>query len=165
MAQCIISANLGGTCDFILGGLARILLMNKTDITSISASAVTFTSSAKTAYEISFAPDTAGFTSELQVSNGQKYVNQTLVFNVASKSQATLDQTTGLALGNYVALAQDRAGVWYVIARVGYGLQATVLTINSGVQAGDAALLVVNMSNPCTEYPVIYTGTLPAIAA
>ena len=109
---CLLTQSLGADCEFVVGGLSRLLLINKADITSASYSAITLTTTAKTAYEVTFAPGTGGFTNELTVSNGQKYVTQGIVFNVNSKSQEVLDEASNLALGKFAALCQDRAGDW-----------------------------------------------------
>lgn len=159
--SCLLDSSLGGDCSFVLGGLSRILLMNKENVLTATESAITLT--ADTAFEMSFAPGTGGFTNEMVFSNGQRYVNQGIQFSIASKDADVLAQAEALALGKYVALCEDRSGDWYLLGRVGYGLTSSVVSLNGGLAEGDFAGLAVTMNNPCTEFAIKYTGSTPSI--
>lgn len=160
---CLITQSLTQDCSFILGGLSRLALANKSEFSAATSSSITM-SGAAVFYEIEFAPNTGAFTNELVVSNGQKYINQGISFQVGNKNSTTLTQAPNLALGKFVAVAKDRANNTYLLGRTGYGLQATVTSLNSGAAEGDFGGLAVTMTNGSTEYALLYTGTVPGIS-
>lgn len=163
--SCLITQGLALSCEFILGGLSRLAIGNRSELSAATSSAITM-SGAAVMYEIEFSPNTGAFTNELTVSNGQKYVTQGISFQVGNKSTAVLAQAANLALGKFFAVAMDRAGTSFLLGRTGYGLQATVTSLNSGAAEGDFGGLGVTMTCGSVEYALKYTGvSLPGIAS
>lgn len=162
---CLINSAITRNCQFILGGIDRIWFGNRSVLSAATSSSITFTSTASTInnalFEIEMAPNTAFFNSEMQVANGKKYVLQTVSLQLDSIDVNSLAQIPNYALGKLFALVKDRSANYYIIARNGYGLQSTVASVLSGPGAGDAGGTL-TFTNEATEYPIVYTGTVPA---
>lgn len=141
-----------GDCGFLLGGLAKLYIANSADVVSITDSTpltgvldTIVMDGAAVWYAFQFEKDTASFTQELQVSNGNRYVMQTLVFSLAGQGVEVVKILAELSLGNFIAIAETRTGVRTVLG-LQNGLEATGgSNFNSGAAAGDFGGAVITL--------------------
>ena len=158
--SCLLTNVLTRQCDFLLSGLYELHLGNRAHLSAYTSSAITM-SAGTVMYKVDFAPDNASFTNELTISNGQRYVSQTINFYVDSKDSNILAAAPELALGTFFAIATDANLDKYSMGITGAGMRATVVSLNSGAAIGDQAGLIVTLVGGGTSYAQLYTGTIP----
>lgn len=157
---CLIDSGVQRTCEFSAGGLNSLYIANYEDVDTLTVdasgevTAIVF----KTAtpqpgfFDFGFLKDTASFVQELVVSEGQKFYNQTLTFNLSQRSELTSGTPDGeqtpteaqnlvalmdkLVLGKFIAVAGTKAGTSYLLGKLN-GLEASASTLNSGAAGGD----------------------------
>lgn len=173
--MCLIASGAFQPCEFSAGGLAALYLVNKSDIDQVAGwtqttpgvfDTVPLKTGAKV-YGFDFAPDTASAGWESAPSNGQTQVKQTVKFSLQGAAKATVggvdftdaDQAAmnalykGLALGKFVAIAQDSNGIYSIYGRL-LGLQPQV-SKNSGAAGTDFAGGVITLERSETEIPQV----------
>jgi hypothetical protein len=169
---CLINDGTTRTCDFQAGGLSAMYLANIDEVASWSDSdtdgvldTITMADVSNVFYKFDFLSDTGSFGQELTVSNGQKYYNQTLTFNLSSTSelssssdgeqsnaeaQSLQDLVDKLNLGKFVAIAKMKNGKLFIVGKQN-GLETDTNTFNSGAAGGDFAGYTFEMSAEATE--------------
>lgn len=155
---CLITAGIAKDCDFLVGGLKDLYIANLEDVASYTDTTpddgiinTIVMVATKVFFTFEFDNNTASFNNELTVSNGQKYVTQTVTFQAASKEPEVIAELKNLALGTFVAIAVDRTGKRFILGRTN-GLEATVQTLGSGAADGDFGGLAVTLSAVDIEY-------------
>lgn len=173
---CLITSGAIATCEFSVGGLKALYLYNKDEIVSWTATSGLFTAFVMAddaiGYQFEFLEETASAQAELVVSNGQRYVRDTVTFNLDGKVKTAAGSTPQtdaeadtlvatfekLMLGKFVAIAEERSGKRYIYGR-NNGLKATALTRGSGAAEGDFSGAVITLSGSEIEMPQVYSST------
>lgn len=142
MANCAISQDLLRSCEFQFGGLQKVYLANKSQVTSVSygsTGAVTgiTMASGSTFHVYEFEPENASFTEEFQGDAISKSFLQTVSLTLAGQSQAAVVQLESLALSVLVAIVQTQDNRYWLVGEKGYGLRATSVNLNSGTAFTD----------------------------
>lgn len=114
-------SGLAKDCQPSMGGIVRVLLANKDDVTAVTLtdgviSAITLASS-KNFHEYAFRPNTSQMTSNWQVNaeNGVAYVQTDLVMVFNRMETAKRVEIAAMALADLVAIVQDCNGkFWYL---------------------------------------------------
>ena len=161
---CILSGGLTKDCNYLIGGLSELYLVSKSQFSGASSTngvitAITM-SGGSTFKKIEFEKNTGAFTNELTVSNGQKYITQSVSFSLAKKDASVIIAADEIALGEFVAIAKDRNGNRYLLGRYN-GLQASVTTMSSGSGEGDFAGLSVTLTGAEIEFSQLVNTTIP----
>jgi len=110
-------------------------------------------------YEYEFHKDTASFTSELQVQNGNKYYLHNVGVQLANLEQAAKDQMDQLGLARIVSVVVTRSGKW-LIAGKDNGLESSALSLNAGQAAGDFAGYQFTLTGEELENPPEWDNTI-----
>lgn len=180
--SCLINSGIARTCEFTTGGINRLYVANYDEVESFSASTMSgvidtiVMTSGATFHEIVNLKDTASFTQELVVSEGQKFYTQNLVFNVSSNSeikdgtedgvqsveeaQELQDLIDKLNLGKYIFIAQSRSGKFYILGKLN-GLETSASTFGTGAAGGDFAGYVMTFDGQETKGAPLFDGTIP----
>ena len=114
-------SGLAKDCAASMGGIVRVLLANKDDVTAVTVStdiisAITLASS-KYFHEYAFRPNTSQMTSNWQVNaeNGVAYVQTDLVMVFNRMETTKRVEIAAMALADLVAIVQDCNGkYWYL---------------------------------------------------
>lgn len=114
-------SGLAKDCAASMGGIVRVLLANKDDVTAVTLtdgviSAITLASS-KNFHEYAFRPNTSQMTSNWQVNaeNGVAYVQTDLVMVFNRMETAKRVEIAAMSLADLVAIVQDCNGkYWYL---------------------------------------------------
>lgn len=114
-------SGLAKDCLASMGGIVRVLLANKDDVTAVTVadnaiSAITMVST-KTFKEYNFRPNTSQMTSNWQVNaeNGVAYVQTDLVMVFNRMETTKRVEIAAMALADLVAIVQDCNGkFWYL---------------------------------------------------
>ena len=138
---CLISAGLTRDCEYFLAGISKVYIANYADITyntdgQNTVTGITSGTSAFFVFDVN--PESASAASELQVANGRKYFLQTVTFSNDSTSAAAIDALETLGLAKVTVIVETKGGASVVFGSDG-GLEASVLTFNTGAAAGDQA--------------------------
>lgn len=145
---CLIDAGLVRDCEYFLAGISKVYVANYGDITYgvDSGSTVTgITSGASAFYVFDTNPETASAASEMQVANGRRYFLQTVNFSNDSTSAAAIQTLENLGLSKVTVIVETKGGASVVFGSDG-GLEATVLSFNTGAAAGDVAGFTVTLT-------------------
>ena len=163
---CIISNGIARECDFAVGGIDKVYLANKDDVESVaygsdgSVTGITLTSGA-TWYEYQPELNSASLTQSLQVGNVSRYVQQTLVFSVASLNQEKVSTLDDLSLTTLVASIRANDGNWYLIGDKGSGLKASAVEVTTGAAESDDAVATVTIQGGNKGYaPIVTDGVI-----
>jgi len=164
---CIISNGIARECDFAVGGVDKVYLANKDDIESVayaadgSVSGITMVTGA-TWYEFQPELNSASLTQSLQVGNVSRYVQQTVVFSVASLNQEKIKTLDDLSLTTLVAMIKANDGNWYLVGDKGSGLKASALESTTGAAESDDAIATVTVQGGNKGYaPVVDPSIVP----
>jgi hypothetical protein len=156
--MCLINEGVDKDCKYSFGGLSAIYLANTSDIQTYNLDSdgmitgITMVSG-KTFYDFKFERGTGSFTNELQVSNGNRYFNQSVSMTLSGLNQAKLNVMERTGLANIVAICKDRRGKAFVLGlnAAGDGLEASVLSANSGAAEGDMYGISVTLTGTSDE--------------
>ena len=147
--SCLISNGIARTCDFSVGGLqGSIWLANYSDLGDISYNTdgeITGVTSGATWYEYQPEMNSASLTQSLQAGQVSRFVQQTLVFSVASLTQAKIKTLNDLALTTLVAIVKANDGNWYFVGDNGSALKASSLETTSGTADTDDAIATITL--------------------
>lgn len=164
---CLINAGITRDCGFSFGGLQKVYLSNKDDVSTIAhdttgeITGITMTTGG-TFYEYEFEPQTAQALQELQVGTVSRFVNQTLNMSLAGITQAKKEVLEDMANGDLVAIYQDQAGLYWYYGENGRGLRAATLTFDSGTADGDDNAVTISLVGGSTGYADTVDSTIIA---
>jgi hypothetical protein len=149
---CFIDGGLTRDCEYFLAGISKVYIANYDQITyrTNGINTVTGITSGATSGQNGFFVfdtnvETASVSSELQVANGRKYFLQTVTFSNDSTSAAAIENLENLGLAKVTVIVETKGGQKLVFGNDG-GLEASVLTFNSGAAAGDQAGFTVTLT-------------------
>ena len=145
---CLISAGLTRDCEYFLAGISKVYIANYDAITynTDGQNTVTgITSGASGFFVFDTNPETASANSEMQVANGRRYFLQTVNFSNDSTSAAAIETLENLGLAKVTVIVETKGGASVVFGSDG-GLEATVLSFNTGAAAGDQAGFTVTLT-------------------
>lgn len=142
MANCTISQDLLRSCEFQFGGLQKVYLANKADVSAYAYSSTGLVTgvtmaSGSTFHLYEFEPENASFVEEFQGDAISKSFLQTVSLTLAGQTQAMVVQLESLALSVLVAIVQTQDNRYWLVGHKGYGLRATSVNLNSGVAFTD----------------------------
>lgn len=168
--SCLINAGITRDCGFQFGGLQKVYLANKADVTGVTHSStgqitgITMVTGA-TFYEYEFEPETGQALQELTVGTVSRFVNQTLNLSLAGMTQAKKAVLEDMANADMVAIYQDQAGTYWYFGEKGRGLRATVINPDTGTADADDNLVSITLVGGNTGYadtvdPTIIAGLL-----
>lgn len=168
MASCKINSGLlKDTCSYIIGGVSKIYLANKSDNPVFTDSdsdniydSVSFGTSGAKFYEFDVTKNTSSYSQALTISGQNKYWLQTVDIQVSRADQETYDLVDLLGLGTFVAIVETRMGKFTVLGELN-GLEATVGVVNSGVAEGDAAGIQITIAGPSLGVGKQFIGVIP----
>jgi len=110
---CLLTSDVAELCEYTIGGINRIWLANKSEITGYvlnpdsSIESITM-AAAKTFFQFEFSNTTGLATSSLQVNTGQKNWLQTIGMSIPRTEQAIINLIEELGLANIVAIVESR---------------------------------------------------------
>jgi len=181
--SCLIDSGVKRTCEFSAGGLNSLYIANLDEVTDYTVgtdgeiTAINF-SSPGGFYDYDFLKDSASFTQELVVSEGQKYYTQTVTFNISQRSETSADTPDGeqtdieaqklvqlmdkLALGKFIVVATSRSGASYLLGKLN-GLESSASTLNSGAAGGDFSGYSITLSGDEIEGMPIVTEEIDPV--
>jgi hypothetical protein len=143
MAGCKLLNSIKRDCNYKIGGVKRLFLMNYDLATQYSFDSdgviTTITpSTGEKIYQIDFSDNSASWTDDLTVVNrSQKYRTPTVNFQLSDLNKDILNEGDALSLGTFTAFVVDRNDEIVCLGREN-GLQATSFNYNSGAAEGDA---------------------------
>ena len=109
---CLISNGIARECDFTVGGLSGSLwLANQAEVGTIGYDVdgmINAIESGTTFYEYQPELNSASMTQSLQAGQVSRFVQQTVIFSVASLSQAKISTLDDLSLTTMVAIVKGR---------------------------------------------------------
>lgn len=166
---CLIISGASKSCEYSFGGLDTITLGNYSELSSVAkdsngvVTGITMTSGA-TMFNYQFENETGSFLNEYQVSNGNKWFNQTVNFTLAGLDQTRMDLMETLGLAKVFAICKDKRGKAFLLGNYG-GLEVSTLTSNSGAAQGDANGMTISLLGASLEIspevdPTIIAGLL-----
>jgi hypothetical protein len=158
---CLMAGGTTKDCNYLLGGLNKLYLANISEIDSYTdtdpldciINAIVMVAT-EVFFVNEFDKNTGSATQELQVNNGQKFVAQTVSFSVASNNAALTCLLKDLSLGTIVAITEDRKGERKIMGRIN-GLEASVMTLNSGAADADYSGMTVTLTGSEPEWAEI----------
>ena len=165
---CLFSAGITRDCGYNFGGLQKVYIANKSEVTGITSDAVTnqitgiTMASGATFYEFEFEPETGQKLEELQAGNVSKYVLQTLNMQLANINQVKSDVLEDLALSDCVVIMQEQDDLYWLFGQLGRGLKATTLSIDSGTADADNAVATVALAGGNRGYSKTVDSTIIA---
>lgn len=125
-------------CAVNKGGIKRVLLANKDDVTAITVTDGKISAITKTAsfLEFGFRPNTGSFSSAWQVNNenGSKYVQTTLTMIFSRMETSKRVAIMALAQADLIGIVEDANGAFWLL---GYD-EALMLASGSDAQTGTA---------------------------
>ena len=164
---CLINAGITRDCGFAFGGLQKIYLANKADVSSVdhnvdgSISGITMTTGA-TFYEYEFEPETGQALQELQAGNVSRFVLQTLNLSLAGMTQAKKDILEDMANADLVAIYQDQGDVYWFYGELGRGLRGATITVDTGTADADDSLVAISLAGGNRGYADTVDSTIVA---
>lgn len=167
---CIINSGVLKECAHNFGGLKTIYLANYADIESITyaatgstnnITAITLASNAEL-YEFQFVKDTGQVLEELQKNGASSYIQQTLNFQLNGITQAKKEVLNDLSLSTVVAFVKKADNLWRIYGeqKNSAGLEATVLTIDSGTAQNDPAGATITLVGASLDYANVVDDTI-----
>jgi hypothetical protein len=156
---CVINSGILKDCKHSFSGLKEVWLGNYDDVSAVSYDAngvvtgLTMVSGA-TIYEFQFAKETAQFLEELVKNGAASYINQTLNFQLSSIGQTSKKVLDDLSLSKMFAIVKRADNLYWLAGDVNNtaGLEATVLTLDSGTALGDSNGATVTLVGAATMY-------------
>ena len=169
--MCNITSGSDLICKYSVGGINRLWLMNKSEIDGYSIDGTTLGLTDLvmkatvnplvfyTPFEFEFSDETGLATSELTVSNGQRYWSQTIGMSLPVQAQATINMINELGLSNLVAIIEAKsentgpfsAENQYFIFGLRNGLKAATISSSFGQANGDYSGFVLTLTGFSTE--------------
>jgi len=147
--SCLISNGIARACDFTVGGLqGSVWLTNLSDLGTISYDTdgqITGVTSGATWYEYQPELNSASLTQSLQAGQVSRFVQQTLVFSVASLTQAKIKTLDDISLTTMVAIVKGNDGLWYFVGDNGSAIKASALEVTSGAADTDDAVATITL--------------------
>lgn len=132
-------------CASNMGGIKRVLLANRADVSQITVSSNKVTAitmeSGKKFYEYNFRPETSSMSSNWQVNreNGVKYVQTDLVMNFNRMETSKRVEIEAMAQADLYAIVEDNNGLFHLLGydnpldlSAGDGLSGTARTDRNG---------------------------------
>lgn len=110
---CLLTSDVAELCEYTIGGINRIWLANKSEITGYvlnpdsSVESITMAATKKF-FKFEFSNTTGLATSSLQVNTGQKNWLQTIGMSIPRTEQAIINTIEELGLSNIVAIVESR---------------------------------------------------------
>lgn len=166
---CLINAGVLKECGHNFGGIKELYLGNSEDIATMtyaadgSISGATMVTAA-VAYKFEFVKDTGQILEELVKNGASSFINQTLNFQLDKITLAKRDVLENLGLSTmYVIVKKADNSFWfYGEPSKSAGLEATVLTIDSGVAQGDSAGATITLVGGSLGYAVTMADSVLA---
>lgn len=164
---CLINAGVLKECAHNFGGLKELYLGNFADIegmdydTNGNITGVTM-ASGTTIYKFDFIKDTGQAIEELQKAGASSFINQTLNFQLNAITLAKKKVLDDLSLSTVFAIVKksDNNYWFYGEADKSAGLEATVLTIDSGTAQADAAGATITLIGASLAYATTIEDTV-----
>ena len=156
---CLLTAGITKDCGHSFGGLKEVLIGNFDELSSLdyaadgSITGVTMVTGA-TAYEFEFVKDTAQAIEELQKSGAASSINQTINLQLNGITQAKNAILDALSVATlFVIVKKSDNNYWFFGEPTkSSGLEATVVSIDSGTAQTDASAMTITMSGASLEY-------------
>lgn len=149
--SCLISNGISKSCDFTVGGIKNsVWLANQSDLGTITYNVdgqITGITSGATWYEFQPELNSASLTQSLQAGQVSRFIQQTLVFSIASLTQAKIKTLDDISLTTLVGIVQGNDGNWYFVADDGSGLKSPTLESTTGVSDTDDAVATVTLQS------------------
>ena len=164
---CLINAGITRDCGFAFGGLQKIYLANKADVSAVAhetdgtISGITMTTGA-TFYEYEFEPETGQALQELQAGSVSRFILQTLNLSLAGMTQAKKEVLEDMANADMVAIYQDQSDVYWFYGEFGRGLRAATLNPDSGTADADDNLVAISLAGGNRGYSDTVDSTIIA---
>jgi hypothetical protein len=165
---CLINAGITRDCGFAFGGLQKIYLANKADVSTVAhdsgtneITGITMTTGA-TFYEYEFEPETGQALQELQAGSISRFVLQTLNLSLAGMTQSKKDVLEDMANADMVAIYQKQDDVYFYYGELGRGLRAATLTVDSGTADADSDLVQISLAGGNRGYADTVDSTIIA---
>lgn len=166
---CELLNGIVGVCEYSTSGVEKLWLANKADVTGTTIfddctqlTGMTWAGGTIKVYEIESALDTITFTDDLVVNGSRRNFLQTLNFALSSIDCSILGTLEDIGLSNLIAFIKDSAGNFRAFGLSGAGLRATVMTDQSGTQAGNDGNVAVTISGSSTHKAVFVDPTYAA---
>ena len=155
---CLINAGITRECGFSVGGVQKIYLANKADVSSVDhdgttneITGVTMTTGG-TFYQYEAEPETMQALQELTVGAVSRFVNQTLNMSLAGITQAKKVVLEDMANADMVAIYEDQSGIYWFFGENGRGLRAITLNPDTGAADSDDNLVTISLAGGSTSY-------------
>lgn len=165
---CSITAGITKECAHSFGGLKELKIGNFSEVSSLdydpttgNITGVTLTSGA-TIYDYEFVKDSGQALEELVENGASSYVNQTINAQFNSITQAKKEVLNSLSLGTFFVIAKksDDSYWFYGEPSKSAGLEATVVSIDSGTAQGDVSAASVTLVGASLEYASTVDSTV-----
>jgi len=158
----VINTNLSLPNDYAFGGIAEIYLIDKADLSGITATTGgTITAMTGTFNKVEFLDETASLNSEYTVSNGNRYMIESLSFSfpVSSESERNYFNELGKPATKVIAAIITKEGEKYLLGSTSSGLKLTVGTFSVGAAVGDAFGITATLSEAAKGFPKLLSGS------
>lgn len=168
---CLISNGVQRACDFSVGGIKRVILLNDSDVESLgydtfgSITGATLVSGT-TGYEFQAELNSASLTQALEAGQVSRFVTQTLVMGLAALNQQKVNTLNDLALSTLQGVVLANDGNWYWAGHLGSGLKSTALEVQTGAADSDDAMATVTLTGGNKGYaPVVNAAVIATLLA
>ena len=162
--SCLISNGISRECDFAVGGIkSSIWLANLSDLGEISYDVdgqITGVTSGATWYEYQQELNSGSLTQSLQAGQVSRFIQQTLVFSVASLTQAKIKTLDDISLTSLVCIFEANDGNWYFAGDNGSGLKAVTLESTTGAADTDDAVATSTLQGSNKGYAPTVDSTI-----
>jgi hypothetical protein len=156
---CVLNNGVLKDCGHNFGGLKELFLGNFADIDSVGydtsghITGVTLASGA-TIYSFEFVKDTGQALEELQKAGASSFINQTLNFQLNNITLAKKTVLDDLSLSTMFAIVKRSDNLYWIYGEPAKsaGLEATVLTIDTGAAQGDSAGATITLVGASLAY-------------
>jgi hypothetical protein len=156
---CLINAGVLKECAHNFGGLKELYLGNFADVEGVAydtdgnITGVTM-ASGTTIFKFDFVKDTGQVLEELQKAGASSFINQTLNFQLNAITLAKKSVLSDLSLSTVFAIVKkaDNSYWFYGEPKNSAGLEATVLSIDSGTAQADAAGATITLVGASLDY-------------
>lgn len=160
---CLINGGLSKECTYSLAGVDTLYLGNHGSFTYNKdntglVTGITATSGA-TFYKFDFNDDTAIGTSDLTLSNGRKYINQTVTFGSDVAGLEAIEIYNSLGLSKVDAILKTREGELQLYGEYG-GLLASAGQFTTGGALGDAAGATFTLAGAAKSFATILSPSI-----
>lgn len=168
--SCLLSNGVSRTCDYTVGGIdGSVWIANKDDVESMAydtdgqVSGVTMVSGASW-YEFQPELSSASLAQSLQTGQVSRFVQQTVVFSIASLTQAKIKTLDDLSLSTMVVIMKGNDGNWYFVGDNGSGLKANAVEQTSGAADTDDAIVTATLQGSNKGYaPTVDSSILSGL--